>query len=107
MESENDTAMREAVQRAGLDGWTISGSGMNATYACGSFTAAGRFAADIAALADDRDHHPNLLLTYPGHLHITTVSHDVGKLTKRDLGLATAVHRLAGGRGYCVVADLP
>ena len=99
------TVTRESVDSAGLSEWAVSDSGMSATYDCGSFTAAGQFAAAIAALADTRDHHPDLSLRYPGHLTIVTISHDVGRLTGRDLGLATAVHRLAGENGYPVVND--
>lgn len=105
MERGNDPVTRESVEQAGLGGWAVSDSGLSATYDCVSFTAAGRFAADIAALADDRDHHPDLSLTYPGHLHIVTISHDVRRLTKRDLGLATAVHRLAEESGCSVVVE--
>lgn len=102
MDHERDAVTTESLQGAGLTGWAVSDSGMGATYDCGSFSAAGRFAAAIAVLADDRDHHPELTLTYPGLLRIDTISHDVGKLTKRDLSLATAVHRLAGESGYSV-----
>lgn len=103
MNAENDDVTRESVDGAGLDDWGLSDSGMSATYDCGSFSDAGRFVAAVAALADQRDHHPDLSVSYPGHVRIVTLSHDVGKLTKRDLELATAVQRLAGESGYGIV----
>lgn len=103
MAHDNLTVSRESVDEAGLGDWAVSDAGLSATYDCGSFTAAGQFAAAVAALADNRNHHPDLALRYPGHLEVVTLSHDVGRLTKRDLGLATAVHRLALNSGYSVI----
>lgn len=90
----------ESLTAAGLRGWSITGDGLQVAYDCGSFTAAGEFAGVVAALADQRNHHPDLAIAYPGHLLLTVMSHDVGRLTDRDLGLATAVDELARARGY-------
>lgn len=90
----------ESLAAAGLRGWSITRAGLQVAYDCGSFTAAGEFAGVVAALADERNHHPDLAIAYPGHLTLTVMSHDVGRLTDRDLGLATAVGELARTRGY-------
>lgn len=96
---------QESVDAAGLRGWTVSDSGLTVTFDCDGFTAAGAFVAAITALADGHNHHPDLSVSYPGHVRIITVSHDVGELTRRDLRLATAVHRLAAESGYTVVSE--
>ncbi|YAL84708.1 VOC family protein [Dermacoccaceae bacterium W4C1] len=51
--------------------------------------------ARVTELADDLDHHPRLALTYPGQVHIVTSSHDVGRITGRDLRLAERIERAA------------
>ncbi len=91
---------RESLDEQGLTQWQLSDAGLETVYACGSFTAGGEFIAQIAAVADQRNHHPDLSLSYPGTVRITTLSHDVGRLTQRDLGLALAVAGLAQQRGY-------
>lgn len=96
---------REGLDEQGLTQWQLSAAGLVTTYVCGSFTAAGEFAAQVAAIADQRNHHPDLSLSYPGHVRITTLSHDVGRLTGRDIGLATAVAELAAKLGFEPAAD--
>ncbi|NYD99172.1 4a-hydroxytetrahydrobiopterin dehydratase [Kineosphaera limosa] len=105
MSDDNQSVTSESVGKAGLSNWAVSDSGLSVTYDCGGFTGGGQFVAAVAALADRRNHHPDLSLSYPGHVTVVTLSHDVGKLTDRDLGLATAIERLAGEDGYSAVTD--
>lgn len=96
---------RESADAAGLSLWDLDESGLSVVYDCGSFTAAGEFAAAVAALADGRDHHPDLAIIFPGHLVVSTLSQDVGHLTQRDVGLAQAVDDLARARGHEHMTD--
>ena len=84
----------------GLTDWRVIRSGVEANFSCGSFTEAGRFAADLAELCDARDHHASIDLRYPDLVHIMSTTHFKNALTDRDVALAEAVSALADDRGY-------
>ena len=52
----------------------------------------------IAPIAEEVEHHPDFHLERWNHLRITTYSHDVGKLTKRDEGLAVRINEVQARR---------
>ena len=84
----------------GLQDWRVIRSGVEANFGCGSFSEAGRFAADLAALCDERDHHASIDLRYPDLVHIMSTTHFKNALTDRDVALAQAISELARERGY-------
>jgi 4a-hydroxytetrahydrobiopterin dehydratase len=84
----------------GLDHWRVIRSGVEANFACGSFSEAGRFAADLARLCDERDHHASLDLRYPDLVHVMSTTHFMNGLTDRDVELARAISAIADERGY-------
>ena len=83
-----------------LEDWRVIRSGVEANFACGSFAEAGRFAADLAALCDERDHHASIDLRYPDLVHVMSTTHFMNALTDRDVALATAISELVRERGY-------
>lgn len=83
----------------GLADWRVIGTGVEANFSCGSFTEAGRFAADVAALCDERDHHAAVDLRYPDLVHVMSTTHFTHGLTDRDVALARAVSAMAAERG--------
>ena len=84
----------------GLDDWRVLGRGAEANFHCGSYTAAGHFAAELASLCDERDHHASIDLRYPDLVHVMTTTHFRDGLTDRDTDLARAISELAAERGY-------
>ena len=84
----------------GLDDWRVIRSGVEANFSCGSFSEAGRFTADLAALCDERDHHASIDVRYPDLVHVMSTTHFKNALTDRDVALATAISDLARDRGY-------
>jgi 4a-hydroxytetrahydrobiopterin dehydratase len=84
----------------GLDDWRVIGRGAEANFGCGSFTEAGRFAADLGRLCDERDHHASIDLRYPDLVHVMSTTHFKHGLTDRDVALARAISALAAERGY-------
>jgi len=54
---------------------------------------------EIAQVAEELEHHPDLHLERWNHLRVTTYSHDVGKLTSRDERLAGRLSALLAKRG--------
>jgi 4a-hydroxytetrahydrobiopterin dehydratase len=92
-------------ERYDLPGWRVIEDGVETWWRGGSFTEGGAFAAEVAALADAADHHPDLELRYPGRLHVRLTSHDAGGLTDRDGALARQISDAAEARGITVDWD--
>jgi 4a-hydroxytetrahydrobiopterin dehydratase len=82
----------EQVQRqlAGLDGWERIGNAILKQYTFGGFKEAMAFVNRVATLADEQDHHPDILIEY-SQVTLTLSSHDAGGLTERDFRLAARV----------------
>jgi 4a-hydroxytetrahydrobiopterin dehydratase len=75
---------------AGLAGWERIGDAILKQYAFGGFTPAMAFVNRVAALAEELDHHPDILIEYD-RVTLTLTSHDAGGLTERDFRLAARV----------------
>lgn len=67
-------------------------------FACGDFAAGADFIHQVASLADEADHHPDLDLRYPGVVRVSITSHDANGLTARDAALATVIDEFAWTR---------
>jgi 4a-hydroxytetrahydrobiopterin dehydratase len=61
---------------------------------CASFPAAIELVQRIAAVAEERDHHPDIDIRWRT-LHFTLSTHSAGGLTRKDLLLAEAIDDLA------------
>lgn len=85
-----------------LASWRVLLGRLVARWRTDSFAQGAEFVARVAALADRLDHHPDVDLRYR-HVTVTTVSHDVGRLTGRDRRLAVAVGALADELGLVPV----
>jgi 4a-hydroxytetrahydrobiopterin dehydratase len=83
---------------SGLTDWRVIRRSIEASYRCGSFAAAGFFAAAVADLCDEQEHHASLDLRYPDVVHIRSTTHYLDALTDRDVTLATAISGLARDR---------
>ncbi len=84
----------------GLEDWRVLRSGVEANFGCGSYAEAARFAAELAQLCDERDHHASIDLRYPDLVHVMSTTHFMNALTDRDVALAKAISELATERGY-------
>jgi 4a-hydroxytetrahydrobiopterin dehydratase len=81
----------EIVTRLGaLPGWTREANAIRREYGFKGFADALAFAARVAVIAAERDHHPDILLQF-SKVTLTSSSHDAGGLTARDFDLAKAV----------------
>jgi 4a-hydroxytetrahydrobiopterin dehydratase len=77
-------------------GWTVvDGHHIVRKFAFPDFRTALEFVNRVAAVAEEQQHHPDILLGW-GKVEITTYSHDVDGLTERDSVLATAIDALLG-----------
>ncbi|MBA2697655.1 MAG: 4a-hydroxytetrahydrobiopterin dehydratase [Nocardioidaceae bacterium] len=78
-----------------LNDWTREDAALVRSVEASTFADGIRLVADVAAVADERDHHPDIDIRY------TTVTfrlstHSEGGITDNDVQLARAIDRLAG-----------
>ena len=79
-----------------LPGWARKGDEIVKSYAFPNFAAGVAFVNRVARVAEAANHHPDLDLRYAKVVcHLTTPS--AGGITQRDLDLAAAIERVAGG----------
>ncbi|SDG78537.1 4a-hydroxytetrahydrobiopterin dehydratase [Roseospirillum parvum] len=92
------TAEERARALTDLPGWQVTDDGRALTreLTFNDFTAAFGFMTRVALMAEKMDHHPEWTNVY-NRVSISLSSHDAGGLTGRDLELAGAINRLAGG----------
>jgi 4a-hydroxytetrahydrobiopterin dehydratase len=81
----------QARERADtLDGWELAGAAIRKRYTHADFKSAMAFVNRVAALAEEADHHPDILIEYD-KVTLTLTSHDSGGLTERDFRLARKI----------------
>lgn len=85
---------------ADLDGTAFThGLGhLGASYSTGDFAGAVRLLDQVAAVADELNHHPDVEVGY-GRLSFNLSSHDAGGVTDRDVALALRIQQLADASG--------
>ncbi|CAG7574498.1 4a-hydroxytetrahydrobiopterin dehydratase [Barrientosiimonas humi] len=90
-----------------LPDWNRAGTAIVATFSTDDFAAGVRFVQAIGEAADRANHHPDVDLRFD-HVTVRSVSHDVGKVTDRDLDLARTISGLAREQGLSAqgAADL-
>jgi pterin-4a-carbinolamine dehydratase len=82
-------------------GWTRTGNNIQRTFSTGDFARGVALVVAIGKLADAANHHPDILLTYP-RVVVTLTTHDEGRVTDRDLRLATQIERYWAEQGATV-----
>ena len=92
------------IRDAGLDDWQLLASGLRARYRTKSFMKGLALVTAVADAAEEANHHPDVLLTYP-HVELTLISHDVGKVTDRDIELARRITQIAADKGVAAAGD--
>lgn len=87
----------DAIARklAALPGWARAGDEIVRTYDRGNFNGSIAFVNDIAAAANDADHHPDIAISW-NDVTVRLSSHDAHGLTDRDFALAETIDALAG-----------
>jgi 4a-hydroxytetrahydrobiopterin dehydratase len=74
-----------------VEGWTgTPGEGIAKTYERGDFAGAMRFVNAVADIAERRDHHPDIAISW-ATVTLTIVSHSAGGVTAQCLALAEAI----------------
>lgn len=78
--------------------WKLVDGKPTARWDTDGFSAGAKFVVRVAEIADELNHHPDALVTYPS-VEITTISHDVNAITGRDIQLARQVSVVAADMG--------
>lgn len=84
----SDDEIREGL--ASLAGWERLGDALLRQYSFPGFKEAMRFANRVATVAEELNHHPDILIEYDT-VTLTLSSHDAGGITERDLRLAARI----------------
>lgn len=82
----------------GLDDWRLVLDRLVTRLETRTFGAGAALVQQIAAAADEMNHHPDVDLRYP-HVTVTLSSHDVGAVTRRDVRLARRISEIAAAAG--------
>ncbi len=94
------------VLDAGLADWRKVAQALHARFLTRDFTTGLALVAAIGELAENADHHPDVVLTYR-HVDVKLLSHDAGGVTNRDVDLARKISELAAGRGISADPEAP
>ncbi len=86
-----EDAIKSNLRKA--KGWKRIGKEIKKTYRFDDFSQSIKFVNDIARLAEEADHHPDILIQYD-RVTLTLTTHDQGGLTRRDFYLASKIEAL-------------
>jgi 4a-hydroxytetrahydrobiopterin dehydratase len=81
-----------------VDGWRREGDAIVRDLDFADFAAAMAFVNRVADLAEQRNHHPDILVHGWNKVRLTVSNHSAGGLTRPDFELASGVDRLLADR---------
>ena len=87
-ETESKMALAE------LNGWKIEGVNLKKRFEFKNFAGALAFVNQVGAIAERRDHHPDINFGW-GYAEFSITTHDTGGLTHNDFDLAKEIETLA------------
>jgi 4a-hydroxytetrahydrobiopterin dehydratase len=88
----------EVMAEEGLDDWRFFVMQLHARFKTGSFVKGLELVTRITEAAEEANHHPDVVLTYP-QVDVDLSSHDVHGVTSRDLDLARRISGIAAELG--------
>ena len=89
----------EAVQVAlkKLPGWSLKDEAIGKQYTWPSFPDAIKFVNQVADLAEQADHHPDILINYR-RVTLTLSTHSEGGITQKDFDLAAQIEKASSSQ---------
>jgi 4a-hydroxytetrahydrobiopterin dehydratase len=88
----SDEAIRGELTN--LAGWTYADAALRRTYTFPSFMRGIGFVNEVAELAEDANHHPDISINYT-RISLSLSTHDAGGVTEKDIALARRIQALA------------
>ena len=79
---------------ADLGGWSVHGDAITKTFTFADFDGAMKFVNQVAALAQQQNHHPDIDIRYD-NVTLTVTTHSAGKVTDQDRALAKLIDGIA------------
>ncbi|MCY7348239.1 MAG: 4a-hydroxytetrahydrobiopterin dehydratase [Pyrinomonadaceae bacterium] len=79
-----------------LKDWKIEDVNLEKRFEFANFTAALSFVNQVGAIAEQRDHHPDIRFGW-GYAEFSVTTHDAGGLTQNDFELAKEIENLQSG----------
>ena len=76
-----------------LKNWKVDGVNLKKRFDFGNFAEALAFVNKVGAVAEERDHHPDIYFGW-GYAEFSITTHDVGGLTHNDFKLANEIENL-------------
>lgn len=89
----SDLEIRRAL--GGLPGWARKGEVITKTYSFARFADGIGFVRQVADVADEMNHHPDIDIRYT-KVTFALSTHDAGGITQRDIDLAKKIETTAG-----------
>jgi len=77
-----------------LSHWELIDNQITRNYVHLNFVEAIRFVTELAELAEDLDHHPDILIHSWNNVSVTLSTHSEGGLTEKDFRLAAKIEDL-------------
>lgn len=90
----------------GTDDWRVVGDEAHALFRTKDFATGLRLVNEIGELAEEADHHPDVLLTYPT-VELLLTTHATSSLTTADLDLARRISAVARNLGVAADPEAP
>lgn len=81
------------TELADLNGWKTEGVNLKKRFEFKNFAEALGFVNHVGAIAERRDHHPDIFFGW-GYAEFSVTTHDTGGLTQNDFDLAAAIENL-------------
>lgn len=88
----------EFTDALGSPDWRVEGNEATVVYRTGDFATGLRLVNEVGRHAEEADHHPDLLLTYPS-VEVRLTTHSEGGLTEKDVDLARKISAAAADLG--------
>ncbi|MDA4128557.1 MAG: 4a-hydroxytetrahydrobiopterin dehydratase [Thaumarchaeota archaeon] len=76
----------------GMEGWQLRGKFIRKTFEFKTFMAGIRFIGDIAKIAEEQEHHPDIHVRYTS-ITLQIQTHSEGGVTEWDVDLARAIEK--------------
>jgi 4a-hydroxytetrahydrobiopterin dehydratase len=92
MQRISDDDLKKALPE--LSGWSLEGGELVRTFSFGDFRQAMQFVNQVADLAEDAGHHPDIDIRY-NRVRLALVTHDAGGITSNDTSMAKGISGLA------------
>ena len=93
MPVERLDATQKSALSTTLPNWVVNGDRLHRDLEFNSFVEAFGFMAQVALLAESKNHHPNWRNVY-NRVSIDLTTHDLGGLSSLDVELASAIDAL-------------